>query len=176
MLFCVSRCWCVLHYCQTFCTVSVPGIQSLVLLGHMGTRVVAYDSRRCCGRKRVVASDVYPVSLPAAGDATEFAVWSGEFSNAYARACACRRMPGRSCRCPAPFVWLCMSPHTRRNGSPKAMTLVPICRKRRIDDAAWCVASDAVDHAVAGCGLWFRRRTDCCVAADEGSSTKSLKQ
>lgn len=95
------------------------------------------------------------------------------------RVCPGMRGPAnvrRSRRSPASSVWLCMSPHTRRNGSPKAMTLVPICRKRRIDDAAWCVASDAVDHAVAGCGLWFRRRTDCCVAADEGSSTKSLKQ
>ncbi len=122
----------------------------------MGTRVVAYDSRRCCGRRRVVASDVYPVSLPAAGDATELAVRAGEFSNAFAGTCAiCRKqapgrpdMPvagrrvcpvmrgpanaGRSRRCPAPSVWLCMPPHTRRNGSPKAIPLVPICRACRV--------------------------------------------
>ncbi|MGO5363981.1 hypothetical protein [Bifidobacterium sp. LCP19S3_H1] len=30
--------------------------------------------------KHVETSEVYPVSLPAAGDATEFAVWSGELS------------------------------------------------------------------------------------------------
>lgn len=69
--------------------------------------------------KHVETSDVHPVSLPAAGDATEFAVWSGELSiarmpghapyagskrptglicrqrgAAHVRACAGRRMPG----------------------------------------------------------------------------------
>ncbi|KFJ02219.1 hypothetical protein THER5_2052 [Bifidobacterium thermacidophilum subsp. thermacidophilum] len=56
------------------------------------------------------------------------------------RRCVCpgMREPAdarRSRRSPAPSVWLCMPPHTRRNGMPKAITLVPICRKRRIDDA-----------------------------------------
>ena len=38
--------------------------------------------------KHVETSEVYPVSLPAAGDATEFAVWSEELSIA--------RMPGKT--------------------------------------------------------------------------------
>ena len=120
-------------------------------MGHIGARVIACNPCGRCGRKRVGASDVYSVSLPAAGDATELAVRAGEFSNAYAGTCAARRKqaPGRpdmpvagrrvcpgmrgpanarrSCHSSAPSVWLCMSPHTRRNGTPKAITSVPIC-------------------------------------------------
>ena len=51
------------------------------------------------------------------------------------RVCPGMRGPanaGRSRRCPAPSVWLCMPPHTRRNGMPKALPLVPICRACRV--------------------------------------------
>lgn len=48
------------------------------------------------------------------------------------RVCPGMRGPAnarRSRRSPAPSVWLCMPPHTRRNGMPKAIPSVPICRK-----------------------------------------------
>lgn len=48
------------------------------------------------------------------------------------RVCPGMRGPAnarRSRRSPTPSVWLCMPPHTRRNGMPKAIPSVPICRK-----------------------------------------------
>ena len=51
-------------------------------------RGFADDPRGCCGRGRVVASDVFPVSLPAAGGATGLVVRAGEFFQ--------MRMPGHA--------------------------------------------------------------------------------
>lgn len=59
-----------------------------VCLWHIGTGVIADDPRGCCGRGRVVASDVFPVSLPAAGGATGLAVRAEEFFQ--------MRMPGHA--------------------------------------------------------------------------------
>ena len=121
----------ILPYRQTCCLVSVTGIQSLVLLWHMGTRGLADDSCGCCGRGRVVASGVFPVSLPAPrGCDRACRAGRGVFSNAYAGACAvCRKRAsgwpgvpvtrrcvcagmrgpadaGRLYRCPVPSVWV----------------------------------------------------------------------
>ena len=71
--------------------VSVTGIQSLVLLWHIGTGVIADDPRGCCGRGRVVASGVFPVSLPAAGVRPGLSCGPGVADRTYAGACdVCR--------------------------------------------------------------------------------------
>ena len=61
-----------------------------VCLWHMGTGGLADDSCGCCGRGRVVASGVYPVSrvLAGRGGATGLAVRAGEFFQ--------MRMPGHA--------------------------------------------------------------------------------
>ena len=69
------------------------------------------------------------------------------------RVCPVMRGPanaGRSRRCPAPSVWLCMPPHTRRNGSPKAIPLVPICRACRV--CGWVLAGSRT-----GCAMGLSR-------------------
>ena len=69
------------------------------------------------------------------------------------RVCPGMRGPAnvrRSRRSPASSVWLCMSPHTRRNGSPKAIPLVPICRACRV--CGWVLAGSRT-----GCGMGLSR-------------------
>lgn len=79
-----------------------------VLLWHMGTGGLADDSCGCCGRGRVVASDVFPVSLPAAGVRPGLPCGPGSFFKCVCR--GMRRMPEagvRLARC-AGNASLCM--------------------------------------------------------------------
>ena len=117
-----------------------------VCLWHIGTGVIADDPRGCCGRGRVVASDVFPVSLPAAGVQPGLPCGPGSFFKCVCRgmrrmpeagarlaryagnASLCMRGHARAGGCSGgPVVprclppGLCMPPHTRRNGSPKAI-------------------------------------------------------
>ena len=109
-----------------------------VCLWHIGTGVIADDPRGCCGRGRVVASDVFPVSLPAAGGVQPgLPCGPGSFFK-----CVCRdmrRMPGggaRLARC-AGNASLCMRGHARAGGCqaivsfPGAFRLGCVCRRIR---------------------------------------------
>ena len=151
MLFCVSRCWRISPDCQTFCTVSVPGIQSLVLLGHIGTRVIANNPRRRC--RHMCVGGIGRASRVLAGRRgcnRACRVVRG-ISNAYAWKCAVRgkQSPGspdmpmqacvysgmhwpadskRSYGSAAQSVWLCTDRIRNLMERQYRWTAVPICR------------------------------------------------
>ena len=123
-----------------------------VIKRHIGIKVIAYYPRRRCDYKCVRALYLHPVSSPATGDAIEPAVRPGESSIArmsrqapYAgskrpadliRGSTVRARPG--IREPAEIMpgnlavpprlpsRLSMPPHTQRNGTPQAITSVPM--------------------------------------------------
>ena len=118
---------------------------------YIGTKVIAYHSRRRCGRKRVGGIGLAsPYLSRPPRTQSNLPVRPGESSIAYAVTCAARGkqasgspdMPitGR-CVCPgihkpadakrlhrstAPSVRLRMAPHTQSDGTSKATPLVPI--------------------------------------------------